>query len=182
MTMVDLEQFPADIYQTLIALPYRVGLFVSASDSTGGPASEAKELAALENVVTFYVEDTLKSEFAQSIMLVTLQHKAYWKDWGSDIKSVPNECRDMMAYLEDRVESRNVLAFKGNLLEIAMAVALAYRETESETGFFAKIKRLFSPIKIETVHSNNSHLNISVAEKAAINELAEIFGIPHKVE
>ena len=133
--MVDLDQFPEDTYRTLIALPYRVGLYISMSDKTGGKASETQELAALENVVTFYVEDTLKSEFAQTIMLATLQHKAYWPEWSLEIEQVPQECEYIAAYLIDRIDERKLAGFKNNLIEIAMTVALAYRETSELTGF-----------------------------------------------
>lgn len=177
--MTDLDQFPADIYQTMIALPYRVGLYVSNSDSTGGKDSEARELAALENVVTFYVEDTLKSEFSQSIMLVTLQHKAYWKDWAHNIENVPDECRKIAEYLATTIEARDLMSFKANLLEISMAVAMAYREEVEPVGFVAKIKNLFAP-KTEIADPNTT-LNISEAEKTAINQLAEAMGVGERV-
>lgn len=183
--MVDLEQFPADVYQTLIALPYRVGLFVSESDKTGGTESKARELSALENVVTFYVEDTLKSEFAQDIMLATLQHKAYWKDWSENIDKVPDECRAIADFLKDRIDDRKLLAFKHNLIEIATTVAMAYRETGATSGTFAVLKKLFGigqPKKSSSSDAASTSLNISESEKAAINQLAEVFGLSERLE
>ena len=180
--MIDLDQFPEDTYRTLVALPYRVGLYISQSDKTGGKSSEAQELAALENVVTFYVEDTLKSEFAQTIMLATLQHKTYWAQWSENIDSVPEECAYIAGYLADILDDRKLAGFKNNLLEIAMAVALAYRETAAATGFFARMKALFAPrlVKVST-EETQQHLNISEAEKIAINHLAEKLGLAEKV-
>lgn len=180
--MVDLDQFPEDVYRTLIALPYRVGLYVSLSDRTGGNDSATQELAALENVVTFYVEDTLKSEFSQSIMLATLQHKAYWPEWSVGVEDVPEECTYIANYLIDCIDERKLAGFKNNLLEISMAVALAYRETASATGFFVKLKNAltFRSVKISPDETNPG-LNISEAEKIAINHLAEKLGLSQKV-
>ncbi len=176
--MVELDKFPTETYQLLVTLPYRVGLYVSMSDQSGGSTSEEKELQALENIVTFYVEDTLKSEFAQSVMLVTLQNKVNWPNWNTDIGNVPEECKYILGYLEDRLEARDLLAFKNNLLEIAVTVAMAYRES-STTSFADRIKSFFSPQK--SANSNNQALNISKAEKTALNTLADTFGIPYKV-
>lgn len=180
--MVDLDQFPEDVYRTLIALPYRVGLYVSLSDRTGGKDSASQELAALENVVTFYVEDTLKSEFSQSIMLATLQHKAYWAEWSEGVEDVPTECTYIANYLVDCIDERKLAGFKNNLLEIAMAVALAYRETAATTGFFAKLRNLltFRSVKISS-DETSTDLNISEAERIAINHLAEKLGLSQKV-
>ncbi len=180
--MTEIEQFAPEIYQTLVALPYRVGLYVSLSDMTGGQDSEASEMAALENVVTFYVEDTLKSEFAQEVMLATLQQKQRWSDWRGDIGKVPDECREILGYLEDRIEPRKLSAFKSNLLEIAIAVAMAYRESVEAESFVTKLRNCLSLNWIKkSANSNSQHLNISAAEKIAINALADSFGIDYKV-
>jgi hypothetical protein len=73
-----LNDLPDDIRLLVVRLPYRVGFYVSASDKTGGEESDAAEMAALEGIVTFYVEDFCKSEFAQAVMLETIQRKAEW--------------------------------------------------------------------------------------------------------
>ncbi len=182
MTLVDLDQFPEDTYRTLIALPYRVGLYVSQSDRTGGKNSDTQELAALENVVTFYVEDTLKSEFAQTIMLATLQHKAYWPEWSADTDKVPEECRYIAEYLVNVIDERKLESFKSNLLEIAITVAQAYQENARPVTFFGKLMKAltFRSEKI-AVEENAEHINISPAEKAAINKLAERLGVLQRV-
>ncbi len=182
MTLVDLDQFPEDTYRTLIALPYRVGLYVSQSDRTGGKHSDAQELAALENVVTFYVEDTLKSEFAQTIMLATLQHKAYWAEWSSETEKVPDECKYIAEYLVSVIDQRKLESFKQNLMEIAITVAQAYHEQAKEVSLLGRMVRALS-FRSEKIAPDVSaeHINISPAEKAAINQLAEMLGIPQRV-
>ncbi|PZP57205.1 MAG: hypothetical protein DI586_01030 [Micavibrio aeruginosavorus] len=182
MALVDLDQFPEDTYRTLIALPYRVGLYVSQSDRTGGKSSETQELAALENVVTFYVEDTLKSEFAQTIMLATLQHKAYWPEWSAETESVPQECKTITDYLVNIIDERKLESFKSNLLEIAITVAQAYQESAQDVSIFGKIKHALS-FRSEKIAADDNieHINISAAEKIAINKLAEMMGVAQRV-
>lgn len=175
-----IDQFPPDIYKTLIALPYRVGLYISLSDRTGGTAADDKELAALENIVTFFVEDALKSEFAQDVMLATLQHKAHWPEWRENIEEVAGEASELLGYLEDRLDPRNLLAFRNNLLEIAITVASAYREAPKSRDFLTRIKDLFTKNHMRS-DGNTAHLNISQAEKDALNLLADHLGIPYKV-
>lgn len=175
----DIQQFPPDIVSTLVALPYRVGLYVSKSDKTGGQESENEELKALENMVTFYVEDTLKSEFAQSVMLMTLQQKYKWPSWQDNIDMIPQECQDMTSYLEDHLDTRNLAAFKNNLLEIGITVAMAYQEN-SDSNTMGFIRRLFSKKKKSNVDDTGME-NISGAEKIALDKLASVMGIAHKL-
>lgn len=179
--MIDPKYFPEDIYLKLVALPYRVGLYVSTSDMTGGHESQKRELLALENMVTFFVEDTLKSEFAQSVMLLTLQNKIHWSEWQSNIDDVPQECSDIIEYLRDRLDARNLNAFKSNLLEIGISVAMAYRETEAEKGFLQKMRECLTFHSAKTANNNSQFLNISDSEKNAINKLADTFGLQYKV-
>ena len=179
--MIDPATFPEDIYKTLIALPYRVGLYVSMSDAGGGDEAFQKELAALENMVTFFVEDTLKSEFAQTVMLATLQNKINWHDWQADIEKVPQECSDIAGYLQDRLDARSLAAFKNNLIEIGITVAMAYREVSEKTSFLVKLRNCLSFHSTKAPNVDNKYLNISPSEKAAINMLAGKVGIAYKV-
>ena len=184
--MIDLNQLPEDILSTLVALPLRVGLYVSFSDETGGDTAQEEELRALENIVTFFVEDTLKSEFAQSIMGLSLQRRQDWGEWNGDLDRVPQECSEMIGYLSDHLDPRNLHAFKNNLLEIAIAVAMAYRETAQASMAF-QIKMLWNNFmgRFKPPVSNSDrpyayYPNISAIEKQAINKLAEALGIPYQ--
>ena len=69
LSELDLEP---DIRQTLIRLPYRIGYWLSQSDSTGGDESDEIELQAMESLILAYGEDVCKSEFTQSVMEKTI--------------------------------------------------------------------------------------------------------------
>lgn len=186
---MSLENLSPEIGTLLLKLPYRVGLFISQSDQTGGGESGDAEMRALENVVTFYVEDFCKSEFAQSVMLQTLRHKAEWPNWGQEITRVPEECKKVFDALTGVIDMRDILAFKNNLLEIAIAVAMAYREFDTTEPWINRfrvylailIERIKQAIKGETASTPDQMLNISRDEKMAINLLADTLGIQHKV-
>ena len=178
--MMHLSKLPQDIQDIVVSLPYRVGLYISESDQTGGDDSSLAERRALENIVTFYVEDTVKSEFAHEVMLETLNRKSQWEGWAQDIGNVPEECMELAYMLKEHVDTKEVAAYKQNLLEVGIAVAQAYCEFSDNVGRMARIetyialflKRVQGIFGGEQIPSNDYVLNISAAEKAAIMRLA----------
>ena len=63
-----LDHFSEEERQLLIKLPYRAGLWISASDTTGGDESDEAEKQALASIVRGFTEDFLKSEFVEAVM------------------------------------------------------------------------------------------------------------------
>ena len=126
--MAILEKLSKEQQRVLIALPYRAGRWVSESDSSGGDEADQAEMAALESIVTSYAEDFCKSEFVEELMRQTVVHKEEWPAWSENLQDVPLECQRSVDVLSDYLEAKDVEAFKSNLMEIAVAVAMAYRE------------------------------------------------------
>jgi len=186
--MNDIQTLSPDIRELLIRIPYRVGLYISESDQTGGVESTDVERLALENIVTFYVEDTVKSEFSHQVMNETLVHKKKWASWGENIHTLPEECLKLSDALTGVIDMREIFAFKQNLLEIAIVVAQAYREFDKSTGTIQKLqvylslllRRIRAIFTGEEMQSNESLLNISAKERSAIKLLADTFGIDIK--
>lgn len=167
---------------TLIRLPFRVGVWISSSDSTGGEESEARELQALETVISSYAEEYLKSEFVQKLMEKTFSGKKSWPLWAEEIDSVPAECARLMEILEAHLPIREVSAFRDNLIDIAVAVAMVFREEETEegsdsVGIFQKALRFLG---ISTGRS--VHVNISRAERKALRKLAAALKVKDPVQ
>lgn len=187
--LMKLNDLPDDIRLLVVRLPYRVGFYVSASDKTGGDESDAAEMAALEGIVTFYVEDFCKSEFAQAVMLETIQRKAEWDGWQEKIEIVPEEIRKVLDFLVDKLDGKELTAFKNNLLEIAIAVAQAYREFDVSQPLTERVQvylsilmaRIKALIKGQEIQSHDTLLNISRDEKMAINLLADALGIEYRI-
>lgn len=187
--LMKLNDLPDDIRLLVVRLPYRVGFYVSASDKTGGDESDAAEMAALEGIVTFYVEDFCKSEFAQAVMLETIQRKAEWDGWQEKIEIVPEEIRKVLDFLVDKLDGKELTAFKNNLLEIAIAVAQAYREFDASQPLTERVQvylsiliaRIKALVKGQEIQSHDTLLNISRDEKMAINLLADALGIEYRI-
>ncbi len=187
--MTYLSLLPAEIQDLVVRLPFRVGLYISESDQTGGDESAEAERAALENIVTFYVEDTVKSEFAHDVMLQTLNLKSKWGGWGKDITKVPEECWTVVKAMAGIVPEKEIMALKHNLLEVGITVAQAYCEFNESAStlnkievyvaiFFRKLQAMFGG---EVLPPDESSLNISPAERSAIKLLADTMGISVKI-
>lgn len=176
-----LSKLPQDLQDLIISLPFRVGLFISESDQTGGDESAEAERKALENIVTFYVEDTVKGEFAHEVMLNTLNNKAKWEEWTHNIDQTPDECSRLSYMLKDVIEPKEILAYKQNLIEVAIVIAQAYCEfdensstmTKLEVYFTLFLKRMQAMFSGEQAPSNDYVLNISPSERAAIKLLSK---------
>jgi hypothetical protein len=183
--MNTLENLNPEIRELLVRLPYRIGFYISESDQTGGKESSEAERIALENIVTFYVEDTVKSEFAHQVMNETLTHKKHWASWNENIHVLPEECLKIFDALTGVVDMKEVFSFKQNLLEIAIVVAQAYREFDKSAGAAQKLqiyislllRRIRAVFTGEEMQSNESLLNISPKERSAIKLLADTLGV-----
>lgn len=183
--MTYLSKLPQDIQELVVRLPFRVGLYISESDKTGGSESAEAERKALENIVTFYVEDTVKGEFAHEVMNETLRQKSKWTSWGCDLGLVDEECLKISQALVGVLDMKEIVAFKQNLIEIAFVVAQAYREFDQSASAGQKfqvyislfLRRLRAVFTGESVSSNEELLNISPAERSAIKLLGDTMGI-----
>ncbi len=166
----------------LIALPYRAGLWVSMSDSSGGEEADKAERAALSMIVTGFVEDYCKSEFVEEIMRQTLQRRDHWDEWATNIETVPVQIRKAIEAAAQEVDHREIASFKSSLMDIAMTVAMAYREFDQDNADAMEKARVYSRYFLATVESAirgedkpafNLFINISAAENKAIRTLAQ---------
>lgn len=183
--MVALESFTSEQRELLVSLPYRVGLWVSESDKTGGNESDAAEMQALETIVTGFAEDFLKSEFIQRMMEETIRMKGEWKNWQGDLDAVPDECRRALNLLVERLDPKEVTSFKITLMDIATFVALAYCEADDSAGAQARlsmslrmmVRKLRAMITKSDMQNFEQALNISVSEQRALDMLGRALGV-----
>jgi hypothetical protein len=175
-----LDKFDEKQKALLISLPLRTGLWVSLSDASGGDEADAAEMAALEGIVTGFAQDFCKSEVAQEIMTQTLKHKDKWNEWASGLDKLPQECRSCIEWLAQHTDHKEVSSFKHTLMEIAMSVAMAYREFDDSVSFSEKIHmytelykdKLMAFIQKRQPKTMEEILNISRSEKLALGELS----------
>ena len=179
--MVYFDKFTEDQRELLAALPYRTGLLVGEGDETGGADASEAEMRALEAIVTGYVEDFCKSEFVEELMRQTLARKGHWNGWRGNIENVPAECRQAVDLLAAHLDRKQLTAFKHNLMEIAMAVAMAYCEYDPSGPLSEKIRVhvdyykqwIRAYMKKEKILGIEDALSISRAEQKIIMALKE---------
>ncbi len=184
--MAYLDHFSAEQRDLLIRLPYRAGLWISSSDTTGGDESEAAERQALAAIVRGFTEDFLKSEFVEEIMRATVQHMDEWDQWAANPENVPEEVRRGIEIAALYIDYKQMHALKQSLNDVAMTVAMAYREFDETTPFAAQM-RIYSKYWLEYARSYvkktrppimDHYLNISAAEHKALDALNAALRLP----
>lgn len=178
--MAFLEKFSDDEKKLLASLPYRAGYWVSQADAEGGDYAEVKERAALEQIIRRKAEGMFESAFVHEVMVEAFEHKDEWEQWGSDIDTVPEECRKAVTLIAEKLSPGEVEAFRQNIMVICTQVARAFREFDEK---IALPVRIWTKIKIgldkviglitRQEYISEELLNISYEEDVALSRLAE---------
>lgn len=179
-----LEELAPEQRELIISLPYKVGLWLSHVDDTGGDDASQEETQALENILKAFNQDVFGSEALQYIMAETINQRDKWDSWSHDAANIPQSCQKAIDILHKCLDEKEVNSYKQRLLEIAEAVALAFREYDS-LDFAGKIRVYImyysDKIKARTrKHGQKSldqYLNISIRERKALDTLAHTLGV-----
>jgi hypothetical protein len=181
-----MDRFTPTERQLLIALPYRVGLWVSESDKSGGDDSDNAEMQAFEAMMTGYTEDLLKAEFVEELLRATILAKKEWAGWTKNVDGVPNEIRKSIDICYNQLPVSEINSLRQSLMEIAKTVAMAYREVEPEELKGAEKMKIHFRYYRALLHSKlyknpqpnlESFFNISDDEAVALKKLAEILRV-----
>ena len=171
----------------LTSLPYRVGLYVSQSDQSGGDAANENELRAIENLIYGFADGVFGSELVQNIMAETIKQKDKWSDWDQHLEQVPDECTDALAILSPYVDYKESTAYAMRLMDIGEAVALAFREDIAGQAGFGRILAYLrylsyakkAKAKKLPVRNFEDFLSISNDERRALVTVAESLSIDY---
>ncbi len=156
----------------MVALPYRIGLFISHADVTGGWEAQDAEMQTLTTILRSFAEDFCKSAFVQGLLMQTLAGRPNWIQWSHGLDNVPGECVAAMYDLRGVLSTKDLKSFQEQMMDIAFSVAQAFRENKSAPpapppSFIARL--LGQTQRIE----RNTHRNISRAEHEAIKKIAD---------
>lgn len=168
---------------TLISLPYRVGLWVSQSDISGGDDSSGQERQVLANIIHGVASDMFGSEVVQIVMTETIKNKDQWPKWAQQSSAVPEDCAFAMDVIRQYADAKDATAFKNHLMEIGEAVALAFREYD-QMGFGQKLSLYIAYLstkfkarpKSRPRRTLREYLSISPGERKALMTLAQSLG------
>ena len=180
--MTFLNRLTPDQKDTLISLPYRVGLWVSQADSSGGSESDAREQQALSAILHGFAEEMFGSETMQHIISGTLAAKDRWPDWAGRVQDVPQDCQFALDLVTEFADAKDANVFRNHLMEIGEAVAMAFREDNSSSfldmlrqylafHFGARAKKSTGPKR-----SFSEFVRISPRERKALMALAQALG------
>jgi hypothetical protein len=175
-----MDQFLPDDRLLLVSLPYRVGLFVSESDRSGGDESDAREMQALTNIIVAYSQEVFGAETAQYIISETVSRRQEWQEWSNDLDMIESECHRAVDVLSEFVDVKEVNGFKRCLMEIGEAVALAFREYDESVSIVEKTKIYIAYMqsrmqatKLGIVAKEwDQFINISMEERSALQGVA----------
>ncbi|HEY8189924.1 MAG TPA: hypothetical protein VIF12_04520 [Micavibrio sp.] len=178
--MAFLDEFSQEEQDFLISLPYRVGLWVSSSDDTGGALADGHELEALEKSIAGIVHGMFESAFVHEVMAEAFLRKPDWRNWEADIARVPEDCRRAVTLLQGKLTQRDVDSFRRILMQIGLEVARAFREYDKNEPLLYRfirligmgVDRFFGALQGEK-HVSEHLLNISYEEDLALNKLAK---------
>jgi hypothetical protein len=146
------------------------------------------EIAALRGIITGFAEDFCKSEFVEEVMRETVARPERWGEWESATDSVPNECAEALEIIAEKLPAADTASFRHNLMEIGMAVALAYREFYDRESLTGRVKthlryyrqRLLSALQNRQALSFDKYLNISRTEHKALAELSRALNLEYR--
>lgn len=182
--MAFLEKFSNADKELLIALPYRVGVWLSQIDDQGGEDSDYKEQTTLKDIIYKKGRGMFESAFVHEVLAETCTREKDWALWETKVDNVLDECHKAKGVLEKSLEERDVNAFILTLMDVAVEVAVAYREFDNEAGhtekFFTNIKIMID--KLIGLFARESYiserlLNISYKEDVGLTKLAHALGL-----
>lgn len=177
--MAFLEQFADDDRTMIVSLPYRVGLWLSTVDNTGGRGSQSQELDSLEKIIGNPRPGMFRSAFVHEVMGEVVARKKEWPRWAEQTENVLSDCRRVQLVLNGKVTPRDGDAYRENLVLIGSEVAAAFREADMQQPLFAKIgtrirlsvDKLVGSLRGE-VYESERLLSISLEEDMALSQLA----------
>ena len=186
--MNTLENLTQDQKIFIASMPYRVGLMVSESDTTGGVEANVKEKIALGNIIHGFAEQVFGSELLQYVMQETINKKDDWNEWQGGLEDVPEQAKKSCEILREYFDEKEVHAYAIRLMEIAEAVALAFRERqEISTMEEMKLRLQYTLGQWRSRGKRGAHisfdqyLNISPSERQALSALSDALGQPQSI-
>ena len=177
--MTHLSEFSGEEAELLMALPYKVGMFVSHADDEDGEADDDKEMQALEESIKAVANLYEPESFIRSIIDQTLALKSEWPRWGAQSFHATSDAEKAVSLLNGKASEDDIKQFKTILVEIATTVAQAhgefnsFDEDEQKSGFGALVGKIVSGFADLSKEDDNHPMNVSVAEESAIEDLKQ---------
>ena len=177
MTQSQWRNIPYEQKDVLLALPVKIGVWISHYDDQGDVKADNTEMEALTEIITYLADDKTSTAFVTNLFQDTLKAKEEWQSWSFNEDIVMDECRKGMQIIKNNVSDKDLKASREALLTVAEIVAQAYGEFGSydesadEGGWLDSVKNALQKLKGHSYIDSDRPFNISPAEQQAINEL-----------
>lgn len=162
------------------ALPYRVGLWMSALEPQGGDVADEAEVTAMIGMIEFIAKANTQ-EFAGYICRQTIARRADWPAWSQNLDHVPDECRRVVRLLTRLIPPEDLDGLRASLLQITVAVARAFGEAHDGINLIRSNMGAVPPAVTEILSKSKPGADlierVSGLEAGALLELADHLGL-----
>ncbi len=175
--MTKLSFFTDEDVETIVSLPYRVGMHVSYAEDEEGEVDDEREMRALELCIKEIARVHEGEELTKEIASAILSSRDKWSDWSEGVFNIEPQCEKAIMALKTQAGKEEIKDYIKMTLDIASSVAQAYGEfgeEQKEKGFFGKvIGGIVSSVAGVSADDANHPMNVSAAEDTAISNIAQ---------
>jgi len=174
--MADLSKISGEEQRLLVALPYRVGMWISNVDDVERRQADDKREKKVLQIAIERIAKSRNLPFAAKIAAQIIKSKSHWNSWGamSDEKTVLDDVEKALTAVK-KVGAKETKQYKQMLWQCALVVAQAFDESEDPDGemhvnhFIEWMGGLFGEPKLRKAPEN-----ISPQEKKALKKLRDL--------
>ncbi len=174
--MTKLSFFTDEEVNTIISLPYRVGMHVSYAEDEEGEVDDEREMRALELCIREIARLHQGEEFTKEVASAILDSRNKWAEWSEGVFNIEPQCEKAILILKEQASKEEIKDYIKMVLDIATSVAQAYGEfgeEQKEKGFFGKVMGgIVSSVVGVSADDKNHPMNVSAAEDSAISNIA----------
>lgn len=171
-----LEHFSAEERVLIVSIPYRAGLWISQSDTTGNPGAAFDERKALENAIAKVASGMFRSAFTHEVMSELWAQKADWKNWEERQDKILEDAGSAARIVDLKLNRRDLDAYRATIMHIAVEVAKAFRESIQKPSFIMDrlilAKGWIGGVLRREKYDPAAIMNISKMEDKALERLA----------
>lgn len=175
--MSKLSEMQPEESQLIIALPYKVGVWMSHTDDVEGELDDQREMKALEHILKSIAQVHEGSQFVKEVAQHTLRSREQWEIWANQSFDILGDCEKAVGLLKANVNDNDLKDYKSTLMEIATIVAQAHGEfgdvdDDGDEGLGALIGKLVTKVSGTSKNDADHPMNVSPAEDSALSRLA----------
>lgn len=182
--MAFLEQFSDEDKKLIIGFPYRVGLWISTQDETGGVQSNFAEKIAIHEIIekkSGQQTGMFGSAFVHEVMSDLYVRRSEWVDWEIVEETFLADAEKVIALIAKTLSENDAHEYAKSAMRVGRHVALAYREFDHKANMIesiaAKIRislDKFIGMFTKQQYESDTLLNISVEEDKALTQLSDV--------